>query len=539
MKTQEQFIQELLKQSDKVFFYCIKRCDNRIDAEDLSQEILLEVLMNIHKGILIQNFDFYLWKICKNHYQQYVTRKIKEKNTIQYRDEIYESYDAIDDFDMQEQMRKLNTAIKCLSSDYAEILYSYYIEDRTLASIANHLNLPLGTVKRRLFEIRKKLKEYLKMERLNGKKAFVPKNFYGLRSGYGEINPHDYTRFLIQKNLLFHSYDHPCTLQDYSLELGISIVYIEEMVLDLLKATLLKKENNKYLTAFPIIEKATDIKLTKILEDEGMSYATQLAMFAKNHFQQFKEIIQNHHFTDHQLMWVLMFMLNRFVESNNGILIDNYKPQARNHVDKLGSWDFMMIEDYPNTNKYFISENWFGNEKNQFQGVAHPGSFDHSDNKLLNTISYPHCVTGDNIPLDSIEYVISNPHVNYSKISGDSKYRIDEFINQGYAYLEEDQVQLNFLLLDKSQVKQIDAYFPNHKELKLVKQEKERIIDQLTRVLNDAIPTYLSHEIPSIAHYYFISLIRKYVVLAFGDLELIKEENTDQRFNFNMYAWKV
>ena len=37
---------------DKVFFYCVKRCNNRMDAEDLSQTILLEIIQNTFIGIL-------------------------------------------------------------------------------------------------------------------------------------------------------------------------------------------------------------------------------------------------------------------------------------------------------------------------------------------------------------------------------------------------------------------------------------------------------------------------------------------------------
>ena len=50
----------------KVFFYCVKRCNNRIDAEDLSQTILLEIIQAIDKGAHIDNFDYYVWGVCKN-----------------------------------------------------------------------------------------------------------------------------------------------------------------------------------------------------------------------------------------------------------------------------------------------------------------------------------------------------------------------------------------------------------------------------------------------------------------------------------------
>ena len=36
--------------ASKVFFYCVKRCNSRMDAEDLSQTVLLEIIQNIDKG---------------------------------------------------------------------------------------------------------------------------------------------------------------------------------------------------------------------------------------------------------------------------------------------------------------------------------------------------------------------------------------------------------------------------------------------------------------------------------------------------------
>lgn len=50
----ELLIEKLLEEADKVFFYCVKRCNSRNDAEDLSQDILLDILININKGIKIE-----------------------------------------------------------------------------------------------------------------------------------------------------------------------------------------------------------------------------------------------------------------------------------------------------------------------------------------------------------------------------------------------------------------------------------------------------------------------------------------------------
>ena len=84
------------------------------------------------------------------------------------------------------------------------------------------------------------------MEKLNGKKAYVPKNFNVIQSYSGELNynPSDYINSLLVKNLLYHSYGNECSLEDYSIELGISIAYIEEFVNKLeSKGFLIKMDN--------------------------------------------------------------------------------------------------------------------------------------------------------------------------------------------------------------------------------------------------------------------------------------------------------
>ncbi len=49
----------------------------------------------------------------------------------------------------------------------------------------------------------------------------------------------------------------------------------------------------------------------------------------------------------------------------------------------------------------------------------------------------------------------------------------------------------SFLLIDNDKVKQIDKYFLLYNEkLNIVKQEKERIIEKLNKVLIDSILTY-------------------------------------------------
>ncbi len=65
MNDKEKLIEQLIAQMDKVFFYCVKRCNNRIDAEDLSQDILLDIMININKGIKLKTLIIIFGKYVK------------------------------------------------------------------------------------------------------------------------------------------------------------------------------------------------------------------------------------------------------------------------------------------------------------------------------------------------------------------------------------------------------------------------------------------------------------------------------------------
>ena len=198
--------EKVVDYASKVFFYCVKRCNSRMDAEDLSQTILLEIIQNIDKGARIDNLDYYIWGVCKNQYNMYLRRTIKDRNNLEYKEDIDnedEYLSALDEMLEDEKIRRINQAIKLLSKDYAEILYAYYVEDKTLKFIAEELNIPLGTAKWKLAEVRKKLKEYLDMEKLNGRKAYIPKEFQTCQAFNGdlEFDPTVVVSPLLIKNL--------------------------------------------------------------------------------------------------------------------------------------------------------------------------------------------------------------------------------------------------------------------------------------------------------------------------------------------------
>lgn len=543
MNDKEKLIEQLIAQMDKVFFYCVKRCKSRIDAEDLSQDILLDIIININKGIKIENFDYYIWQICKNHYSKYVARKVKDRDNVMFVEEIDEpgnEFSSLDKLIDSEKISMINAAIKLLSKDYSEILYSYYIEDRSLSFIANKLNLPLGTVKRRLFDIRNKLKEYLKMERLNGRKAYVPKEYTTNRSGGASLNPEEYVNGLIEQNLLLHSYNNPCSLEDYAMEMGISLPYIENIVNRLEYATLLTKdENNKYLTNFIMVDKNTDIKVLELIKNNAKEYTKLIIEYCKNHFEEWKKLVDNPLLDDNKLMWSYLFNINRKIEYLDCTPEETIKSTRKyGHLFEHGGWDFNMSEVYDSkVNNFRISECMFGNGVIGIQGLFYPGeeNVEKIESEALKCISWSNGANWD-ADLELFGYLLKNRNIKYSDCVYTLKSSVDKMVEENYLKIEDDIIKFNFALLsfENGKLSKEDDY---SLELNPIKLKRKNIIKEIKNIFENVIPEYLYKDLDYIASSYFYGNMRQYLVMAFEQEGLIKPVN-ENRFVYNMFCWE-
>ena len=542
MNDKEKLIEQLITQKDKVFFYCVKRCNSRIDAEDLSQDILLDIMININKGIKIENFDYYIWQICKNHYSKYVARKVKDSEKIMPIEEIDEPGSDISSLDKlinSEKIAMINVAIKLLSSDYSEILYSYYVEDRTLSFIANKMNLPLGTVKRRLFDIRNKLKEYLKMERLNGKKAFVPKEYQTHRSGGAYLNPEDYTYGLTEQNLLLHSYGNPCSLEDYAIEMGISLPYIENIVKTLEHATLLiKDEKGKYLTNFIMVDKNTDCKVLNLTKQRADEYTNLIVEYCKKHFNEWKKLV-NPLLDDNKLMWSYLFGINRKVECLDCTKEETLKNvRKHSHIVEGGSWDFSMSEIYDtDLNNFYINECMSKNGVIGIQGLMYPGQREIQgiNSEALKCIRWENSANWD-ADFELFGYLLKNKNLKYSDCVYTLKSSVDRMVEENYLKIEDDMIKFNFALLDfeNARINKEDDYSA---ELIPAKLKRKEITEEIEDIFKKIIPEYLYKDLSYISSSYFIANMRQYVVMAFEKAGLIKPVY-EKRFVYNMFCWE-
>lgn len=521
--------EKVVDYASKVFFYCVKRVRNRMAAEDLSQTILLEIIKNIDKGAHINNLDYYIWGVCKNQYNMYLRKTIKERNNLEYKEDIDEKDNSkilLDEMLEDEKIRRMNQTIKLLSKDYAEILYAYYVEDKTLKFIAEELNIPLGTVKKRLFTIRQKLKEYLDMEKLNGKKAYVPKYFsawFGMMK-MGTYNPHNYVNSLISKNLLYHSYNNPCTIEDYSLELGMARPYVEDIVDQLVKVTLLKKVDNKYVTNFPYITKDILNLNANILLNNYKEYTDELIKFAKKHIDEYRQLITYASLSNEEAMWSFCLFLNYEI-------LNDTKPMFAYH-DRPGGgkWDFYMT-DLRDANEFLVDMGINTYQDNTgrlnaytFQNASNIGrlAFNKSANRtekyeLLNELLKMSNESYDNI-------------VNKTLIN--NKEQINDYINKGFIKIIDNKIKFNFPFFTHHDFEKV-LELTQSNELDIVKEKLQIIIDKLTLNMKGYLPKYLEDYTTSLLSNQLWD-IQGLVVKAFNDAELLDKKENDEFFPYNL-----
>ena len=268
----------------KLFYYCLKRTGNRETAEDLSSDISLEILTMLNRGYKPENFYAWMWTVARAKYAAWVkTKKTRYENVI-IGDiaNIDIISDNIDDnietkFVKEEEMRLLRRELSIMSKEYREITVAYYIENRKIADIAKNVNMPEGTIKRKLSESRKYLKEGINMVRTYGTRSYSPENvyFHYVKSGTPDecscpacsqfslarnINENvpDNLFSKLAKNILLETYINPCSTEELSVSLGVAAPYLEEELDKLAEGLFLAKtKDNKYETDFIILDKET------------------------------------------------------------------------------------------------------------------------------------------------------------------------------------------------------------------------------------------------------------------------------------------
>ena len=447
------------KYMEKLFYFCLKKTGSHIEAEDLTQDVALQIITALDKGTIPTSFSAWVWQIARNRYCVWAKEKHDRNESVTGSDigdyEIEdENENVIEKIIHTEQMALLRRELAFIKSDYRKIVVAYYIENKNLREIASSLSLPSNTVKSRLLRAREILKEGMDMAREFGKRSYDPENITFAASGPQPSGlPWRVVQRKIPKNILLQASNNPSTLEELSIELGIALPYVEEEVNILHRATLLEKQGNKYVTNFFILDKECRLEVYNTLRQTAKERSKLIREFIEDRIEDIRALnIAAAHIDDNTIGWWLVPDIIDYLIENSVKAQSIYHPPKRANGE---AWGFVGYETTTLPEKTTIGHNGCGN-KDMFW------TYKYGDYSLWDQCGEP---SYEEAELLSI--CIRN-NKNASLFS-DIEKRIWNGINGKYAHLSDDGYVIPDIIVTTSEkFNKIHELFREHRNYELL-----------------------------------------------------------------------
>lgn len=162
MATTTSFQANLMNLQSNLLNFAYMLTSNRDDAYDLLQDTTLKALDNQDKYAENTNFKAWVMTIMRNIFINNYRRSVRSATVVDTTDNLYHlNLSQESGFETPEESYgagEITAAINEFSDEY-RIPFSMHVAGYKYNEIADHMNLPLGTVKSRIFFARKKLQE--------------------------------------------------------------------------------------------------------------------------------------------------------------------------------------------------------------------------------------------------------------------------------------------------------------------------------------------------------------------------------------------
>ena len=75
-KMQEKLIKEFAENyMEQIFYFCLKKTGDNHEAQDLTQDIALNILIALNRQTVPVNFSAWVWTIARNRYSVWADKK--------------------------------------------------------------------------------------------------------------------------------------------------------------------------------------------------------------------------------------------------------------------------------------------------------------------------------------------------------------------------------------------------------------------------------------------------------------------------------
>lgn len=159
------FTQDLVNIQSELLRFAYKLTANREEANDLLQETSLKALDNEDKYIPDTNFKGWMYTIMRNIFINNYRKVVRDQTFVDQTDNLYHLNLPQDSgFDTTEgayDLKEIHRIVNALPKEY-KVPFAMHMSGFKYREIAEKLDLPLGTVKSRIFFTRQRLQDQLK-----------------------------------------------------------------------------------------------------------------------------------------------------------------------------------------------------------------------------------------------------------------------------------------------------------------------------------------------------------------------------------------
>ena len=468
----KQMAAQLLQNSLKdIFAFSVSRLYEKQEAEDLTNDIIVEVLSSVERLENDDAFYGYMWKIAENTFKRFIKSKY---NYVEFNENFFGVYWETPEniYIDSEELAHLRRELSLLAKQYREATIMYYIQDKSVAEISRELKVSEEMVKYYLFKTRKILKEGVNMERKYGEKSYNPETFAINFWGGGGDNGYVWQTFerKLPGNIVLAAYEKPLTVKELSLELGVAVPYLEDELEILIRNKFIKQISNKYQTDFLIFKTPYELEFKEKIPS---------ANICKSIVFKIKDTVEN--------------LLPKFREKDFGIKLN----------DNEVRWfiiNFALINALGDFEE--LSKNKFGNYP-KLVGKTYGFVYGHDNNYIFNSFEgiYGCC--------NNISGTAHYTAVNYNTIIGCQRWmggniiRTERMCDSILEKNAEPDDVITAQLISENMIKIIDgklkANFPTFtsKENYLMRKQLEEIIDEIVfcmlEICNLAVGLFKKH----------------------------------------------
>lgn len=165
MKKHETFQERLLGLQSNLLSFAYQLTTNREQAEDLLQDTSLKALDNKDKYVDNVNFKGWIFTIMRNIFINNYRQTARKATVVDQTEDLYHLNVSQDSgFGTPEgsyAVKEITVAMNSFSDEYRQP-FNLFVAGYKYNEIADKLNVPIGTVKSRIFFVRKQLRDQLK-----------------------------------------------------------------------------------------------------------------------------------------------------------------------------------------------------------------------------------------------------------------------------------------------------------------------------------------------------------------------------------------